>query len=77
VGRGGRASGERFGASLRRAATRYTEIADALHDPNSPVAKGIVGTANAMTAAICAATGDQPASACSTPAVQALRAKLP
>ena len=55
----------------------YTEIADALHDPTSPIAKGIVGTANAMTAAICAATGDQPASACSIPAVQALRAKLP
>jgi hypothetical protein len=54
-----------------------TEIAQALHDPNSPVAKGIVGTANAITAAICATTGDQPASACQIPAVQALRTKLP
>jgi hypothetical protein len=53
------------------------EIAKALHDPNSPIAKGIVGTANAMTAAICAVTDDQPASACSIPAVKALRAKLP
>jgi hypothetical protein len=53
------------------------EIAKALHDPDSPIAKGIVGTANAMTAAICAATDDQPASACSIPAVTALRAKLP
>jgi len=53
------------------------EIAKALHDPNSPIAKSIVGTANAMTAAICAATGDQPASACSIPAVKDLRAKLP
>jgi hypothetical protein len=54
-----------------------TEIAQALHDPNNPTAKGIVGTANAMTAAICTTTGDQPASACSTPAVQTLRPKLP
>lgn len=53
------------------------DIAKALHDPNSPIAKSIVGTANAMTAAICAATNDQPASACSIPAVKALRAKLP
>jgi Domain of unknown function (DUF929) len=55
----------------------YTEIANALHHPGSPIAKGVVGTANAMTAAICASTNDQPASACSIPAVQALRAKLP
>jgi hypothetical protein len=55
----------------------HDQIADALHDPDSPIAKGIVGTANAMTAAICATTNNQPASACSTSAVQALRAKLP
>jgi thiol-disulfide isomerase/thioredoxin len=53
------------------------DIAKALHDPDSPIAKGIVGTANTMTAAICAMTGDQPASACSIPAVKEIRANLP
>jgi Domain of unknown function (DUF929) len=54
-----------------------TEIAQALHDPSSPIAKSIVGTANTITAAICATTDDQPASACSIPGVQAARSKLP
>jgi len=53
-----------------------TEIAAAMHDPTSAIAKGIVGTANAITASICAATGDQPASACATPAVKAIRSQL-
>jgi len=53
-----------------------SEIAAALHDPKSPVAQGIVGTANAITAAICSATGNQPASACDTAAVKAVQAKL-
>jgi len=53
----------------------WSQIADDLHNPASPVAKGVLGTANYMTAAICGLTGNQPASAC-TPAVQALQGKL-
>jgi hypothetical protein len=53
----------------------WSQIATALKDPSSPIAKAIDGTANYITAAICKVTGNQPASAC-TPAVQKLEAKL-
>jgi Domain of unknown function (DUF929) len=53
----------------------WNQIAADLHDPATPVAAGVLGTANYMTAAICGLTNDQPASAC-TPAVKALRGKI-
>ncbi|HEV2450964.1 MAG TPA: DUF929 family protein [Streptosporangiaceae bacterium] len=53
----------------------WTQIATALHDPSSPIAKGALGSANYITAAICKLTHDQPASAC-TPVVKALEAKI-
>ena len=53
----------------------WSQIAAALHDPSSSIAKAVDGTANYMTAAICKLTNDQPASAC-TPAVKALQTKL-
>jgi len=53
----------------------WTQIADDLSTPSGPVAQGVLGTANYATAAICALTGDQPATAC-TPAVKALQAKI-
>ena len=53
----------------------WAQIASALKDPSSPIAKAIGGAANYMTAAICKLTGNQPASAC-TPAVQALQSQL-
>jgi hypothetical protein len=53
----------------------WTQIADDLSAPSSPVAQGVLGTANYATAAICGLTGDQPATAC-TPAVKALQAKI-
>lgn len=54
----------------------WQAIADELRDPNSPQAKAVVGSANLITAAICKATADQPASVCSTAAMQALEKKL-
>jgi len=45
------------------------EIAAKLKNPSDPVTQRIVGTANYLTAAICAATGGQPASVCSAPEV--------
>jgi hypothetical protein len=45
------------------------EIAAKLTNPSDPVTQRIVGTANYLTAAICAATGDQPTSVCSAPGV--------
>lgn len=53
----------------------WNQIAADLHNPGSPVAAGVLGTANYMTAAICGLTNNQPASAC-TPAVQSLQAKI-
>lgn len=41
-------------------------IANALSNPQSPIAQSILGTANYLTAAICEATNQQPASVCAT-----------
>jgi thiol-disulfide isomerase/thioredoxin len=52
------------------------DIASALADPNSPVAKAIDGSANVLTAAICAVTNGQPASTCSAAGVTAAASRL-
>ena len=67
-------SGASYSPQLLQGKT-WSQIATALKDPTSPIAKAIDGTANYITAAICQLTGNQPASAC-TPAVQALEKKL-
>ena len=51
-------------------------ISDALKDPNSAQAQAILGSANQITAAICLTTTNQPASACSGPAVAAAEHSL-
>jgi thiol-disulfide isomerase/thioredoxin len=53
----------------------WTEIAADLHDPNSAVAKSVLGGANYLTAAICGITHNQPANVC-TPTVKAIQAKI-
>jgi hypothetical protein len=53
----------------------WNQIAADLHNPGSPVAAGVLGTANYLTAAICGLTDNQPASAC-TPVVKSLQAKI-
>ena len=53
----------------------WSQIAAALHDPSSALAKSIDGSANYLTAAFCKLTGNQPASAC-TPAVRTLESRL-
>lgn len=45
------------------------QIAGALFDPTSAVAKAIIGSANVLTAAICDATDGQPTDTCSSGAV--------
>jgi hypothetical protein len=67
-------SGASFSPQILQGKT-WSQIATALKDPSSPIAKAIDGTANYITAAICKTTGNQPASAC-TPAVKKLEAKL-
>ncbi len=53
----------------------WATIAADLSNPNSAVAKGVDGTANYITAAICQLTGNQPASAC-TATVKSLESKI-
>jgi hypothetical protein len=47
------------------------QIAAALDDPKSPVAKAVDGTANVLTAVLCEATGGQPTAVCTAPGVTA------
>jgi hypothetical protein len=54
----------------------HAEIAAALADPNSAIAKGIDGTANVVTAAMCLATAAKPAGVCSAPGVVTAATKL-
>lgn len=54
----------------------HDDIAAALSDPSTDIAKGAVGSANAITAAICTLTGNQPANICGTDMMRALEAKL-
>jgi hypothetical protein len=60
---------------LGQGKTSWATIAADLHNPNSPVAKAVLGVANYITAAICGMTGNQPASAC-TPTVKALQSQI-
>jgi Domain of unknown function (DUF929) len=53
-----------------------SEIAAALHDPTSAIGKGAIGAANGLTAAICGATGNQPAAVCSSSAIQQIQSKI-
>jgi len=53
----------------------WSQIAADLSNPSSPVAKAIDGTANYITAAVCATTGNQPASAC-TATVRSMEPQL-
>lgn len=53
----------------------WNQIAAALKNPASPIARSVDGTANYLTAAICTLTGNHPASACTQP-VQRLEKRL-
>lgn len=54
----------------------WDQIASKLSNPNDPVTQAIVGNANIMTAATCIATGDVPASVCSSSTIQAIEPAL-
>jgi hypothetical protein len=47
----------------------HAQIAAALQDPNSDIAQAILGTANVLTAAICALTKNAPTAVCTSPGV--------
>ncbi len=67
-------SGASYNAGVL-AGLSWATIANDLHNPKSPVAKAILGTANYITAAICKATDNQPASAC-TATVKSLQSQI-
>ena len=54
----------------------HDEIATAMNDPSSDIAKGAIGTANAITATICKITGDKPTKVCSVSAVKSIEGQL-
>ncbi len=49
----------------------WPQVAAALQNPSSAVAKDVNAAANTLTAAICKVTGDKPATVCTSPAVTA------
>ncbi|HEU5199135.1 MAG TPA: DUF929 family protein [Ktedonobacterales bacterium] len=54
----------------------WQAIASTLSNPQSPVAQSILGTANYMTAAICQATNQQPASVCQAAPIPTVQQSL-
>ena len=68
-------SGASYSPQLLAGLSR-AQVAAALADPNSKVAKAVDGTANAISAAVCAVTNQKPSAVCTAPGVVAARAKL-
>jgi hypothetical protein len=54
----------------------WSQVASAMRDPASPVAKDIDGAANILTASICTMTHGQPGNVCASPGVTAAAASL-
>ena len=54
----------------------WNQIATDLHNPSSAVARGAVGSANLLTAAICKVTGNAPASVCTASPIPALESRI-
>jgi hypothetical protein len=54
----------------------WSQIASAMRNPSSPVAQGVLGAANYVTAAICKTTNNQPASVCDTPTIKTVAGGL-
>jgi hypothetical protein len=54
----------------------WSQVAAALKNPSSPIAQGVNGAANYVTAAICKMTNNQPANVCTSPAVTAVQSGL-
>jgi Domain of unknown function (DUF929) len=52
------------------------EIAANLTDPNNAATKGILGSANAITAAVCTTTKNQPSNVCGDPTIQKIQEQL-
>lgn len=65
-----------FIPDLMRGETQQS-IADKLNDPTDPLTQRIIGNANELTAAICVATNNQPASVCAAAPIPQIQKTLP
>ena len=54
----------------------YAQIATAMHDPSTGIAKGVLGAANVITATICILTNNQPANACDVAVIMSIEHTL-
>ena len=54
----------------------WAQIAAALNDKSSAIAKGADGSANVMTAAICKLTHNKPANVCTSPTITSLQGQI-
>ena len=54
----------------------WAQVAAALKDPSSAIAKGADGAANMITAAICKTTNNQPSNVCTSPVIKTLQGQL-
>jgi hypothetical protein len=68
-------SGSSYEPGLLKGKT-HDQIAQALSDPTSAIGKAIDGTANYITAAICASTANAPTAVCSSSGVRAAASAL-
>ena len=68
-------SGATFDVGVLQGKT-WDQIATAMNDPSSAIAKGAIGAANGITATICLTTGNQPANVCSLPVIKSLQTQI-
>ncbi len=54
----------------------WSQVAAALQDPSSSIAKGADGAANMITATICKITNNQPSSVCTAPVIKTMEGQL-
>ena len=67
--------GASFGPDLLAGKT-HEQIASALSDPSSPIAKAVDASANALTASVCTLTGNKPANVCTSSGVTAAASRI-
>jgi hypothetical protein len=54
----------------------WAQVAAALQDPSSAIAKGADGAANMITATICKVTNNQPSNVCTSPVIKSVQGQL-
>jgi uncharacterized protein DUF929 len=54
----------------------WAQVAAALKDPSSAIAKGADGAANIITATICKVTNNQPSNVCTTPTIKSIEGQI-